>query len=288
MMKKTAKQNRARVLACCVLFALAVFAALILPPAAKAGESFVTDDAGLFTAEEAAALSNKCRDYGYELNYTLLIATTNDTNGKQTSLYAGDFFEEHSTEGYGGGQDGMVFLIDMQHREVFISTHGAAHSLFADEDIDYILDKMMPYLSSGDYAKAANVFLDKARYSVDQLEQGYIPARGQAAPSTAWVIGRAFLIAFGCGAIAVSIMYAVHRASLSKAPGGQKYMAAGGVHITRQVDRFLTTHTAVIPKPKHDNNNNGGFGGGSSGGGRTTTTFSSSSGGSFGGGGRKF
>lgn len=47
----------------------------------------------------------------------MLMLTTDDTNGKTTQEYADDFFDAIAENG-----DGVALLIDMQNREICIST----------------------------------------------------------------------------------------------------------------------------------------------------------------------
>lgn len=95
----------------------------------------IYDDAGLFSGEEAAELSEKIQKTEGEEDYHVLIVTTADTGGKTTAAYADDFFEAYNGEGPSGA--GVLFLIDMQHRQLYISTGGeAVIRAFTDKKIE--------------------------------------------------------------------------------------------------------------------------------------------------------
>ena len=61
--------------------------------------------------------------------------TTDDTNGKTTQEYADDFFDAIAENG-----DGVALLIDMQNREICISTGGIAIRYLTDARIEDILN----------------------------------------------------------------------------------------------------------------------------------------------------
>ena len=51
----------------------------------------------------------------------IIIVTTNDNKGKPSSQYAVDFYEDHGF-GYEGTLDGVLYLLNMDEREVYIFT----------------------------------------------------------------------------------------------------------------------------------------------------------------------
>ena len=84
----------------------------------------VYDDAALLTPEEIETLESELNAAGEKTGWNILMLTTDDTNGKTTQEYADDFFDAITENG-----DGVALLIDMQNREIYISTGGIAISL---------------------------------------------------------------------------------------------------------------------------------------------------------------
>ena len=55
----------------------------------------------------------------------VVIVTTYNTRSKSSQVYADDFYEENNI-GRNNSGDGILLLIDLDNREVYISTSGAA------------------------------------------------------------------------------------------------------------------------------------------------------------------
>jgi uncharacterized protein len=88
-----------------------------------------------------------------------VIVITDKTDGKSSMEYADDYYDYN---GYGVGNDysGLLMLINMQIREVWISTTGKAISIYTDKRISAMVDNVTGPLSSGNYYSACNKFLE--------------------------------------------------------------------------------------------------------------------------------
>ncbi len=93
----------------------------------------VYDDAALLTPEEIETLESELDAAGEKTGWNMLMLTTDDTNGKTTQEYADDFFDAIAENG-----DGVALLIDMQNREICISTGGIAIRYLTDARIEDI------------------------------------------------------------------------------------------------------------------------------------------------------
>ena len=69
-----------------------------------------------------------------ESGWNVYAVTTDDAQGKSATAYADDFFDEHSTE----QEDGVALLIDMDNREITISTCGIAIRYLTDSRISWM------------------------------------------------------------------------------------------------------------------------------------------------------
>ena len=107
---------------------------LVLP--AAAAEPRVIDEAGLLTNEEVDGLEEQiaalCETYP---NMDFVFVTTDDAQGKDTQAYADDYYDFHGY-GAGGNDSGVLFLIDMDNRNLGISTHADGVRYFTDERIE--------------------------------------------------------------------------------------------------------------------------------------------------------
>ena len=91
---------------------------------------------------------------GEKTGWNILMLTTDDTNGKTTQEYADDFFDAIAENG-----DGVALLIDMQNREICISTGGIAIRYLTDARIEDILNDGYEPISDGEYEQCLSVML---------------------------------------------------------------------------------------------------------------------------------
>ena len=104
----------------------------------------VYDDAALLSDEEQQSLSEEITNLQETTGWEIFVLTTEDAQGKTAREYADDFYDTTAT-----GDDGVVFLIDMDNREVTISTAGEAIYYLNDDRIDDILDNCYDYVVDG-------------------------------------------------------------------------------------------------------------------------------------------
>lgn len=139
---------------------------------AEAGEVRVFDEAGLFTEEEKQELQNAIVSVSEEIDMDLGVVTTDNTQGKTTETYADDFYEEYGL-GRGSSHSGALCLIDMDNRQLYISTEGDMIRYLTDERIERMLDSAIGYVGDGDYARGASTMLEDIKgYVVAGIEDG--------------------------------------------------------------------------------------------------------------------
>lgn len=128
---------------------------------AAAQEQRVFDQAGLFSSEEARRLESHIEEIMGKARFDLVVVTTADAQGKSARDYADDFYDEG---GFGVGTDasGVLFLIDMDNREIYISTAGTMERFLTDSRIESMLDHAYEYVQRGDYAGAADQIVEDA------------------------------------------------------------------------------------------------------------------------------
>ena len=248
------------------LITVLVLSLLIAVPA-MAGE-LVVDNADLLTDTEEYDLEASLIDAGAYYSTDVVVVTTDDLEGKSRVAYADDFLDYN---GYSGNGVLMLISMDPADRSVYISTKGRGLAAYSDADIDAALDRIVPYLSDGDYYTACETF---ASITKDQLSGKSISSRN-GLEGFGW--GMAIIIAVGIAAvitlIVISIMKKKHK-SVAAGTEASNYLVPGSLSVTSSRDTFLYFTITKVPLPKNDNNNHSGH-------------FSSS--GSFhGGGGRSF
>ena len=240
----------------------------------------VYDEAELLSESEVTSLNGEIDSLSEKTGWNVLVATTDDADGKTTEVYADDIYDET----FGINTDGVAFLIDMDNRSYYISTSGEAIKYLTDTRIDKILDAAYDEISDGDYEGTFSSLIDgtdnayekgipsnQNTYDRETGERSYFHSRLRL--TLAELITAVIAALAACG-ITVAAIMAKYR--LKWGTYHYDYHANSHVDITNRRDDFvneLVTHHRI----QTDNN-----------GGGTSTTHTSSGGGSHGGGGRSF
>ncbi len=254
-------------------------------------EQKLHDLAGLVSAEDAAQIEALAQEFvtAFALDLALVTVDENPDSAKQL---ADDLYDD-----CGFGPDGLLFLVDMDNRELYISTKGQGREIY-DPVIDDLLDEIADYFSNGQYADGFLYFVEgcareahmyhtqntpgyagvgsvKFPYDADQYAS-YIPApfftqltRSLLAGFGNWVV---WLIALIVGVIYLVVGLGKHRRENPQRQAAAYVSDALCLRVKK--DERLGSHIDRVPIPKNNT--------GASRGGR------SSFGGGHGGGGRKF
>lgn len=242
----------------------------------------IYDDAGLFTASEIELLQAKAVALASKYELDIGIVTTNDTGGKSTVSYADDFYD-YNGFGYEGEMGtGLLLLIDMEHRIIYISTSGDAVDMFGAKSTDAMVDKIAPSLTDRDYMSAGETFLEQVEYyskNAALLKPLNIPS-GKSIMDIVKMQPIYLLIAVVGSGIVMAVMISGHRTKMTA--DSRTYLTNNQYDLRTNQDHFshTTTVSRRIPKPE---SNGGGSGRGHGGG-----SHSGSSGNRHGGSGRGF
>lgn len=257
----------------------------------------VYDMAGLLTPEEIQGFENTILEYRSSMKLDMVVVTTNDSEGKTAREYADDFYDQGGF-GYGKKKNGVLFLIAMDTRELYVSTGGDVIRLLTDKRIDKILDDTYNYAGTGDYAGCVEAFLkdfhgaykkgiESGQYTYD-TETGAISVHR----SIRWyeallaLAVSAFVAAGACKGVVYQ--YGMKKEHDHAAGYLMAYRADSKFLYQDEADQLLNKSVSTMILPRSSNRyGGGGFGGGGSASGRSST-HTSSGGSTHGGGGRRF
>lgn len=261
------------------LFILLAVSALVLhiPIAANAQSASVEsvyDYADLLSSEEESELREFAADYE-KYNISVIFLTTQDTEGKSSMQYSSDFYDNNPLF----LDDGVLFMIDMDNREVYINTVGSCIGLLPDDTVYEILDEYYIHASNGEY------FLCLEKISWDActtIENQLNPVLGSFRTATACI--PALILIAG---ITIFVLIRKHKKA-NRQISAEKYMGSNFVVNHKNV-MYAGCRQEVLRGyyRRNENHHSGGSRGSSrsSGGGRSR---SGGGGRSHGGGGRKF
>lgn len=230
--------------------------------------------------EQIAGLQETAEDIKNTYGLEPVIVITDDVEGKSSMAYADDYYDYN---GYGVGADksGLLMLINMADRDVWISTTGKAIDIFTDNRIDAMLDGIVSHLPEGDYADACISFLtDVETYALQGVPSGQYRIE-QEAPYRGTYWERAMALMTSPLVILVPLLISIGATVLITLSNkgkvtvtAQTYEEKGSFVMTRQVNDFIREHLTHV---KIERNTGSG-----------SSTHTGGSGTSHGGGGRGF
>ena len=274
-------------LAVLVLFCLSMFYAV--PAFAGSADSVIVEDgAGILTDSEEARLQEMAQSLAGKTRWDIRVVSAGSTGGRSAQKYAEDYYMDHFHQ-----DNGLVCLIDMDNRELYVATSGDSIFYLTDDRISNILDDAYVYAADGKYAESFEAMLqDISQYYEDGIESdtytfdmetgqivAYTPPKKITLMEAQADLGAGILSALGLGgAVSSGYKRKGKKVSYSFHDNGSLALSARN---DRLINRFVTTrHIPKSPPPSS--------GGGFSGGGHMSTIHTGSGGHTFGGGGRKF
>lgn len=219
----------------------------------------VYDYANLLTSAEKTELFNKIQDFIVEYNMDMVIVTIDNNNKSSSMAYADDFYD-YNDFGIGEKNDGILFLIDMDYREIWISTTGNAINIY-DSYIDSILDDCYNYIVNKEYYGCAMTFINSSANSYKKHKR------------VGWISG--FILA-GIVSLAIPTIFCLYKKSKHKAirlaSDADTYLVKSSFNMNKSEDKFSHSHTTKIPRSTSSGSSGGSHRGSSgvshSGGGR--------------------
>lgn len=249
-------------------------------PAVDASEK-VYDFAELLTLSEEEKLYHQVEQFMDSANLDLVIVTISENNKLNAREYADDFYD-YNGFGTDSEHSGVLFLVDMDTREIYMSTTGKAISLYSDYRIDMTLDAISQEFSNQNYYQGITKFVtilknyDTIGLPSNKDSKYAIGDDGEVYREFPWLI--VLGVPFAITAIVIGVM--IHKNKLVRAAtSSREYLDKDSLKINTVSDRLIFTNTVAVPRST-------GSSGSSSGGG--SSRHSGSSGRSHGGGGHRF
>jgi uncharacterized protein len=240
----------------------------------------VVDEVGLLSAEEEELLQKQLSDTAEKYQCDAVIAILDGIEGSSMQSYTDQYFYEEGY-GYGDERDGIILLVNMSGRKYWFATRGDANRIFTDYGTEIIEERVVPYLSDGEYYEACSKYADLVESFMKEATENepYDVNHTYSDPMAMWL---RLVISLGVGLVVMVITLVILYSQL-KSVGAEKraqeYIRSGSFRVTRERDIFLYSN---VTRRKIEKASNGGGGHGG------TMTHSSPGGGSSGGRGGSF
>lgn len=261
------------------------------------GNALVADYAELLTSSERQSLEQRARSISNAHGCEVIVLTVNSTGGKTAQDYADDYYVDHNY-GFGSDHSGIMLLLDMGGRDWHVATRGSAISAFPDNDIDFMMSRLMDDLSGGNYYEAFETYYDYAekilgvadgslsQNEVDEINEEFNDYMNGGSSKPNYVKKGIWSVILGAlgGFIPVSAQKSALK-TVRKRNDASGYAKEGSLNLYVNRDTYLysnVTSHVIQTQPRTDG------GGGHTIGSGHSTTHTHSSGATFGGHGGKF
>jgi len=220
---------------------------------------YIIDKASLLTNKEVLELEARGVEINEKYNFDAVILTVPDIGNLTPMEYSSNFFHNNSYN-----EDGVVFLISMGERDVDISAFNYGKEVFTDDyGIDYVYEKVVPYLSDENYNKSFSKFLYYADIFLLEAESG----TPYSADNKFFQKNKIMIIVAICAlAISILVIIVMVRSMNTKKPKdlAHSYIERESINMTEKSDIFLYRTVTKTKKPEKESSSSSDDGGGSS------------------------
>ena len=237
--------------------------AIMSTPSVDAEEK-VYDFADLYTDDEEQKLYEQTKKFIEKYNMDFAIVTISENNKSSEVAYADDFYDYNDFD-----SDGVLFLIDMDNRQIYMSTTGYAIKMYTDARIDYLMDNVYKYMTDKEYYEGTSKYISL----LSSLAEKGVPSGNESFASTGQILLYSLIASFVITLIVMIVLVKKNKL-VRKANEAKAYLIDDSVKVDVVEERLVSTHTT---KTKIETSSGGG-----------SSTHSGSSGISHGGGGHGF
>jgi len=247
---------------------------------AEVKTALVIDFAGVLTADEVIILEEKAQRTVQAYQTDVAVLVMENAKGFYGSAFdkGMDLYEEMGI-GYGADKSGILLFIDMSERDYAFVIRGAtALRAFTDYGQIQIENAVVPYMSSGNYYQAFDVFIGMCDEYLALETQGnpvdtYVPSGSEnvgmpqssrkltmeeIAPKVIGSVVIALLVALG-----ICSMWAAQMKTAVKKTTAHDYIPKNGFALRNQSDMFLY-RTQTRTRVQSSSSSSGGSRGGTS------------------------
>ena len=234
---------------------------ILSTPSVNAEEK-IYDFANLYTDEEEKEIYNSILKFIDERKLDLVVVTI-DKNPKGSAMVYADDFYDYNSFGLNETRDGVLFLVDMDTRELWISGTGEGKNKYDDQKINMILDETFQDFSNKQYY---NGTLNVIKTMDSYYDLGYNNYEEYESKTYVDYL-KEILIATGIVTIIVMIILVNKNKMVTVATSSREYLDKDTKQVKLVKNQLIDRHVVKSEIVHYDSNNHHSSGGGFSGGG---------------------
>ena len=265
----------------------------------------IDDRASLFSEEEAENIDAAAYEFANLTEFSVAVVTTDYAMGKSAMEFADDYYDSLIFSS-GWSENGILFLIDMDNREIYVSCAGLCIDEYSDYELNEIVDGGYAYVSAGEYSDCIITMISEAEklfaesndissyyengefiptYGGEYEEEYYYGDYDYSDNENGFSISH-FLFYIIISLVIGGITVFAVKSSYKNIGKGDEFNADDiSLELTASNDNVISKNVITTKIPRNNNNNNHRTGGGGS---RSVSVHRSSGGVRHSGAGRKF
>ena len=265
----------------------------------------IDDRASLFSEEEAENIDGVAYEFANLTEFSVAVVTTENAMGKSAMEFADDYYDSLIFSS-GWSENGILFLIDMDNREIYVSCAGLCIDEYSDYELNEIVDGGYAYVSAGKYSDCIITMISEAEklfaesndissyyengefiptYGGEYEEEYYYGDYDYSDNENGFSISH-FLFYIIISLVIGGITVFAVKSSYKNIGKGDEFNADDiSLELTASNDNVISKNVITTKIPRNNNNNNHRTGGGGS---RSVSVHRSSGGVRHSGAGRKF
>ena len=213
-----------------------------------ADRNYIFDLSDQLSYEEWAELEARASDISQRHGCGVYAAFVDDFTeyGGGNDVYKTTYQLYHASElGMGADRDGIIILLSMDDRDYAMFVYGDhaeyAFDRYGQKELE---DAFLGYFGDNDWYGGVSHYLDTCDEYLTRAEEGK-PVRKNTLPIYIIVVAASCAIAGG-----ICLMLKWQMKTVHKKAEANEYVAAGGLNLTKQYDRY--THTTETRRKIHD------------------------------------
>ena len=210
--------------------------------------NYIFDLSDQLSYEEWAELEARASDISQRHGCGVYAAFVDDFTeyGGGNDVYKTTYQLYHASElGMGADRDGIIILLSMDDRDYAMFVYGDhaeyAFDRYGQKELE---DAFLGYFGDNDWYGGVSHYLDTCDEYLTRAEEGK-PVRKNTLPMYLIVVAASCAIAGG-----ICLMLKWQMKTVHKKAEANEYVAAGGLNLTKQYDRY--THTTETRRKIHD------------------------------------
>jgi len=206
----------------------------------------VYDFAPLLSESEGQELQKKIKNNFGKEDYDVVIVTISDLDSRSPREYAEDFYDYNDFN-----LNGILLLISLQSRDVYIATSGYGQILFDQSRTEKMIDIITPSLSNQEYFDAMDLFLEEVKKAKEkgpskamkncEIINSYGDYRCKKQVPIVFILPISFLISF-----IVTWLCARKYKKILLADDADNYLKKEELKLGGKTDTFMYTSTSRI------------------------------------------